>query len=109
MSGLVALPFSTAMPHQFPDAVDVERDERILVDDAFLTIDLEKRRCIVARNAECGLGQVVGAEGEELRSLGDDMGADRGARQFDHRAGEIIDGDAGFGHDAPAPPRRCAL
>ena len=41
---------------------------------------------VVAGEAPHRLGQVVRAEGEELRGLGDLTGGQRGARQLDHRA-----------------------
>jgi hypothetical protein len=50
----------------------VERDERIALEDALaFYIGVRKIAGIVARDAERRLRQVVGAEAEELRRLGD--------------------------------------
>jgi hypothetical protein len=54
---------------------------------------------IVPADAERGLGQVVGAEGEELRRHRDVGGHQAGARQLDHGAHQIGDGLARFGLD----------
>jgi hypothetical protein len=100
MSGRVALPLLGCDAHQFADAVDIERDEGILFDDAFLLVDSSGiGRGVVARNAEGGLGQVVGAEGEELGHFGNIAGPHGGARQLDHGADEIGDVDAGLADD----------
>ena len=87
--GRAARPRSAAISHQLADAVGVERDERVVLEDAEPLIDAEKARRIVARQAEDGLGQIVGAEAEELGGLGDLAGAQRRARQLDHRADQI--------------------
>jgi hypothetical protein len=55
--------------HQFADALAVDRHERIGRQDALRRIDAQKARGVVAADAEGGLRQVVGAEGEELRGL----------------------------------------
>ena len=46
----------------------------------------EEAAGIVAAHAETGLGEVVGAEAEELSGLRDFVGGERAARNFDHRA-----------------------
>ena len=46
---------------------------------------------VVARDAERGLRQVVGAEAEELGFFGDLIGGEGGARQFDHGADHVVD------------------
>src|SRR3546814_11801695 len=67
--------------HQLADALCVERDEGVLLDQATLLVGTEEISGIVARQAEAGLGQVVGAEGEELGALGDLGGPQAGTRQ----------------------------
>jgi hypothetical protein len=52
---------------------------------------------IVTADTERGLGQIVGAEGEELGFLGDLASHERGARQLDHRADEVFERAALFG------------
>src|SRR5665811_558274 len=56
-------------------------------EDALVQVGAEERRLhVVARKAPGHLGEVVGAEGEELCRLGDLSGRHRSARQLDHRA-----------------------
>jgi hypothetical protein len=74
---------------QLADAVDVERDERIVLEDAGAPVGAEEAAGVVAADAEGGLRQVVGAEREELGALGDLARPERGARQLDHRADQI--------------------
>ena len=81
-------------PHQLADAVAVDADEGIVLDDALLQIGAEEAAGIVARQAEAGLGQIVGAEAEELGGLGDLAGPQRGARQLDHGADHVVERDA---------------
>src|SRR5665213_1071395 len=70
---------------QFAHPFRIDRDERVLLEDAEPLIGADKARGIVARQAIGGLRQVVGAEAEEFRALGDLAGQQRGARQLDHR------------------------
>src|SRR5437868_308819 len=75
---------------QLAHALDVERREGIVLQDAALLILLQERRRIVTAEAKRGLREVVGAEAEELRRLGDFAGAQGGTRQLDHGADEIV-------------------
>ena len=52
---------------------------------------------VVTREAPGGLGQVVGAEGEEVSFLSDGVGADGGTRQLDHAADGEVELVAGLG------------
>ena len=83
--------------HQGADAFAVERDERVFFQDALFDIGRQEFAGVIARQAERGLRQVVGAEGEEVGDLGDFVGDDAGARQFDHGADDVFDFHAGFG------------
>src|SRR5690349_22467108 len=56
-------------PYKITNAVLVETDEGVLLEDALLDIGVEEPAAVVAADAEGGLGQVVGAEGEELGVL----------------------------------------
>src|SRR6202008_4280956 len=67
----------------------IEADERVMREDAGLLVGSEEARRVVARDAEHGLRQVIGAEAEEFGALGDLAGEQRSARQLDHRADEI--------------------
>ena len=55
-----------------------------------------------------GLRQIVGAEREEFRGLGDLAGHERRARQLDHGADLIFELGLGLGGDLAPPWRRCA-
>ena len=85
------------MRDQLADALDVEADERVAREDALLDIDGQEPAGIVAAEAQGGLGEVVGAEAEELGLLGDLAGAQGGAGQLDHRADQIVDAAALLG------------
>src|SRR5580704_5113978 len=60
--------------HQFADTLAIESDERIDREDTLGRVDAEEARSIVAGNAERRLGEVVGAEREELGGLRDLVG-----------------------------------
>ena len=68
--------------NELAHAFDIERHKRIARDHALAQIVVQEHAGIVAANADGGLRQIVGAEGEELRRLGDVAGAQRRARQF---------------------------
>ena len=70
-SGFALRPSFAATPHEHADAFRVERRERVLLDEAGLLVGADEARGVVARDAEGGLRQVVGAEGEEVGALGD--------------------------------------
>src|ERR1019366_361755 len=72
--------------HQLADAVAIDRDERIDLQDSLGDIGAEESGGVVAADAVSRLRQIVGAEREELRRLGDVAGHQAGARQFDHGA-----------------------
>ncbi len=77
------------------DAVDVERLERGDGEDALLEVGAEEGRLdVVTGEAPRHLGEVVGAEGEELRRPGDLAGGHGRARQLDHGADLVRDGRA---------------
>ena len=81
------------------DALLIERDERILRQDARLDVRGQELPGVVAREAHRGLREVVRAEGEELRRLRELAGQDGGARQLDHRAEREGDRLAAFVED----------
>ena len=64
-------PALDADPHELADAVLVDGDEGVGGQNPLLGVGAEEGRGVVARDAERRLGQVVRAEGEELRRLGD--------------------------------------
>ena len=69
--------------YQLANAIDIQADEGIAAVDAFLDIGSEEASGVVTAYAQRGLRQVVGAEAEEARLLGDLARHQRGARQFD--------------------------
>ena len=95
LAGLAAL-FHRDL-HQPPHAFLVDRLERVARQDLLLQVaDDERALGVVAREAERGLRQVVGAEGEELRLLRDLARGQRGARDLDHGAELVGNANAGF-------------
>src|SRR5262249_16543658 len=78
-------------PDELGDALAVDGDERIGCKNSARHIGAEKARRVVATDAEGGLGQIIGAEREELRACGDLAGAQRRARQLDHGADLIVE------------------
>src|SRR5581483_7263770 len=73
-------------PHQAADAVLVEDLERVPLEDAVVQVAREELALgVVARDAERGLREVVGAEREEVRVPGDLARLHARARQLDHR------------------------
>ena len=86
------------MRDQAADPVDVERLERAHLEDAVLEVAAEERRLdVVTREAPGHLGQVVGAEGEELRRPRDLVRSHGRARELDHGADLV-------GYGVPALP-----
>ena len=84
-------PAATAVSTSAPTPVDVDRLERRAIEDAALEVGRHEARLdVVAREAERGLRQVVGAEGEE-RGLGrQPVGDEARPRQLDHRADDVV-------------------
>ena len=92
-------PFVDGHPHQPAHAFPVDDGKGVLRQDLLLDVlDQETLLGVVAGDAEGHLGQVVGAEGEELGHLGDLAGGQRGARDLDHRAELVVHLDALLGH-----------
>src|SRR3954468_24740450 len=85
---------------QPPDAFRVERLERADAEDAEIDVTAEERALdVVAAETPAHLGEVVGAEGEELRSLRDLARGERRARHFDHRADQRVHALSGLLRD----------
>jgi hypothetical protein len=77
-----------------PYSLDVDADERVALVNAFLDVAGEEAGGVVAADAERGLGEIVGAEAEELGFVRDVAGAQGGAGELDHGADEIVDAQA---------------
>src|SRR5271165_4353849 len=59
---------------QLPDAFLIKGGERVLLQNAFGQVRRQYPADVVAREAKGGLGEIVGAEAEELSLLGDLVG-----------------------------------
>jgi len=64
----------------------INRGEGVLLHDIGLLISAEEGTGVVARHAEGGLGEVVGAEAEELGGVRDFISGQGTTGDFDHRA-----------------------
>ena len=76
------------------NAVDVERLEWVILENAgllFVNVVGQEATGVVAGKTHCRLRQVVGAEREEFRDLGNLIREQSGARQLNHRADQILD------------------
>ena len=82
--GLAAL--RDAQLDQATDATDIQRLERIRRQELLREVVAQERADVIAREAKGHLRQVVGAEAEEVRGLGDLVGRHGGAGHLDHRA-----------------------
>ena len=85
--GLGLAPEAGADAHELADAVGVDGLERVALQQALLQVGRHHPALdVVAGEPERHLGEVVGAEAEEVGLLGDLVGTDRGPRRLDHRA-----------------------
>ena len=87
--GLDAATFADAHFDELAYADLVEDFEGIGLDDAVFLVEFEELGSIVTREAEGHLGEVVGAEGEEVGYGGNLVGGERCTRYFDHGAYEV--------------------
>ena len=82
--------------HQLADAVLVNGSEDVLLDDFQFLVLRQEGAGVVAAHAQARLGQVIGAEGEELGGFRDFVSRDGSARDFNHGADEVVHFDAFF-------------
>src|ERR1700729_761955 len=74
-------------PHELADAELIDRREWGALDDSHVDVLRDDSRFnVVAREAQGGLREVVGPEGEELRVSGYRAGYEARAWELDHRA-----------------------
>ena len=97
--GLAARPSAADHLHQAADAGLVKVLERIALIDLVVIVSGQELGGIVTAEAEGHLGQVVGAEAEEVRFLGDLAGGQGRARDLDHGANLVLHVNAGFGNE----------
>ena len=77
--------------NELADAGLVDGLERVNGDDFLVDIVIEEPADVVAAEAVGHLGQVVGAEGEEIGFLGHFVCEEAGTRDFDHGADEKVE------------------
>ena len=75
---------------EFANAIDIDGLERVKFVDLALDVSREELRDVVTGEAHGELGEVVGAEGEELRIFGKVASTEGATRDFDHGA-DVID------------------
>ena len=93
--------------HQLAHAGLVQLGEGIVLVDLLVVIGVQELARVITAEAESHLSQVVGAEGEEVRLLGDLIGGQRGPGDLDHGAHQVLhvgaglldDGIGGLHHD----------
>ena len=83
--------------HQLAHAGLIQLGEGIVLEDLGIVVRAEELACVVAGEAEGHLGQVVGAEAEEVCVLGDLVRGQAGARDLDHGADLILHRNASGG------------
>ena len=88
--GICALAEFYSHIHELADAGGIELGEGVELVDLVLVIRGQELACIVAREAEGHLRQVVCAEAEEICLLGDIVGRESGAGNFDHGADFVL-------------------
>ena len=79
--------------HQRTDPVHIDRDKRINRIDLRIGIGMHESASIITADAKRCLRQIIRTEREKLCLFGQTIGANRGARQFNHGADKIIDAD----------------
>src|SRR5438552_12853999 len=82
-------PFLDRDLHQLADAVLINGGERIALHDFELGVMRKKRSAVIAAHAKRSLGEIVGAETEELRRFRDLIGDQRAPRNLNHRSDQV--------------------
>ena len=90
------LAFCNSEADQAAYTVLVQTSERIGLEDLLVEVSLQNAAHVITGEAVGHLGEVVGAEGEELRFLGHIACGDCGTRRLDHRADHILHLQAGL-------------
>ena len=96
-----------AQPNQLTDTVGIDDLERVALEQSFLEVDRHHPALdVVTAEAERHLGEVVGAEREEVRLGGDLGGPEGGPRRLDHRPDQHLQRTASdLGAPGSLPPR----
>ena len=93
----LAAKFSSHL-HQLADTDLVDTGEGIAFIDLIVVVSTKKLGSIVTAEAEGHLGQIVGAEGEELGFFGNLVRSQRSSGNFDHRTNQILQLLSGLGN-----------
>src|SRR5262249_23393786 len=88
--GTCLLPLCNGYFHQLANARLIHRGKWVFLDDFEFLIRSEERARVIAAHAKRGLREVVRAEAEELGGLRDFIRCEWPARDFNHRADEIV-------------------
>ena len=91
-------------PDEITDALLVQAHEGVLIEDALLEVGRQEAPGVVPADAEGGLGQVIGAEGEEFSGLCEVCSPQGSAGQFDHGPDLVFDDKAALAHDRAGDP-----
>ena len=89
-------PACDAVLDQLSHAFLIQGLERIHRINALLHVVRQKRTGIIPAEPQAHLGQVVGAEREELGNLGHFVRRNRRPRDLDHRPDQVLDGSSHF-------------
>ena len=89
--GLGLAAFGDGDLDELTDAGLVQSGEGVLLEDLVLGVGHQEAAHVVTAHAESGLGEIVGAEAEELRRFGDLISRQCSTRHFNHGANEIIE------------------
>ena len=87
------------MCNELADADLVEACERVALVDLLVVVRAEELAGVVTAEAEGHLGQVVGAEGEELSLRRDLVCGQSGTRDLDHGTDKVLHVGAGIGDE----------
>jgi hypothetical protein len=88
--------------NQFADAFLVEDDERIMSKDTAFDVLWQKHASIVPAQAQCRLGEIIGAIRKKIRLTGNRPSGEDGPRQFDHGTNQVRQAYPMGPHDTPA-------
>ena len=83
--------FFNAHADELADTFLVENFKWIGLDDAVFFVEFQELGCIIARETEGHLGEVIGAEREEVCNSSDLVGGKSRTGNFDHSADEVRD------------------
>ena len=87
--------------HESANSLSVNADKGIFRKNSVQHVAGQKLPCIIPRQTQTGLRQIIGSKGEKLRFPGYLVGYQAGPRQFDHGPNEMSDFDTIAFHRFP--------